>query len=261
VSERAEFLRRYRNALRQRGIAPARVDRIVSEARTHLEESAAAMEDLGKSRGEAERTAMDRFGSPEELAATWASVQSHLPVSPLPWIFLTTIGAAAGLLVVVTLGPRVAPLVTMMLLLPAAGFTIGAGLGLGQYFSMRDFGIGWVVLTSAGVSIGITALSVVIEAVGLTKGYLPHDLGALAVIGFGTGSIVGWLQERRLKLWWILVAMGMCLGAVLGGVLATAVAPGIRSPGGFLLIAASAGLVLSTITAPWLHQARVARFS
>ena len=261
MSDAATFLERYRDALRDRGLAPARVNRIVDEARAHLQDSAAALEHLGVSRLQAERTAVDHFGSPEELAATWSSVQAELPLSPLPWILLTTIGMAAGLLTVLTLGPRVEPFLAMMLLLPAAGFAIGTGLGLGQFVSRREVGIGWVVLTSAGVSVGLTALSVVVESFGLTKGYLPHDLSALAMIGFGTGWIVGWLQQRQIRLWWVLVAIGMSLGSVLGGLLATVVAPGIRSPAGFLLIATSAGLVLATITAPWLHQGRAARSS
>ncbi|HVF61946.1 MAG TPA: permease prefix domain 1-containing protein [Thermoanaerobaculia bacterium] len=251
----AEFLDDYGRALaRLEGAGPLLRRRIVAEARGHLQEAAAALEAAGRDPAAAAAEAVRRFGGPEELAAAWrgrlAAVFAGLAARRREWIALSAAGSALGVAAALLAGPAVAPFLPMILLLPAVGLVLGCSLGAAQgvLLHWRPARLAaWVLASGAAIGAGLTATSVVVEALGFEKGAILQDLAALLIVGAGTGAALGGSQwpflSRRLARgvgWVPRTAVGMASGILLGG---------FRTTAGLLALALAGGAMAAAATA------------
>ena len=260
----AEFLDDYGRALAGlEGAGPLLRRRIVAEARGHLQEAAAALEAAGRDPAAAAAEAVRRFGGPEELAAAWrgrlAAVFAGLAARRREWIALSAAGSVLGVAAALLAGPAVAPFLPMILLLPAVGLVLGCSLGAAQgvLLHWRPARLAaWVLASGAAIGAGLTATSVVVEALGFEKGAILQDLAALLIVGAGTGAALGGSQwpflSRRLARdagWVPRTAAGMASGILLGGLAAEALLGGFRTTAGMLTLALAGGAMAAAATA------------
>ncbi len=193
--------------------------------------------------------------------------RSTAPVRSLwfRWILCSGAGVLVGIAVGVPLGAPAEALLGMALVLPAVGAAIGASLGTSQWLLLRRRARGagaWIVATAAGVAVGLTGGTTLVEAVGLERGNPVDEQLALLVIGASVGFAVGtaqWLFLRRRGLgsssWIAASTAGMAFGLVAGGVVAELLLGGIASAVGLGVVglctavgsAATTGLAFARI--------------
>ncbi len=255
--------RRIGSALRRR--------RIVAEAASHLRESVAGLGRAGLQPADAEREAVRRFGRPAAVAAAWSRQWRRAgPVSDwqLDWILRTAAGSLIGLALALGAGAPLAPLIGMVLLLPAVGLVVGSSVGLSQWLVLRpaDRTSGWWVPASGiGVAGGLTLSTVVVELAGFTKTSLLSEMTALLLIGGGTGAALALGQRlllphrfRTASGWVGRSAAGAALGMAAGGVAAEFAFGTLRTGAGLLALAVASGIGLAAATAaPLDHPSEV----
>ena len=261
------FLREYRRELaRLHVLSLLARRRVIAEAREHLRESSAALANEGHAPEEAERLAVQRFGRPDLLARAWLATEGPIGAEAISaWLILTPLGLTAGVALMLVLDDFVAPLVSMMLIVPLAGLVAGGGLGAGQWLSVRSRLTQphrWIAATAAGVSCGLTAASWAVEGLGFDKGNRFHEGAALALIGAATGLAVAALQQlvarrpRSGALAWLgRTALGMGAGAAFVALSMSGLPGSYRTPVGLLLVALAAGSAVAALTAPVLRRA------
>lgn len=174
------------------------------------------------------------------------------------WILLSAIGLTAGIGAGGALAGPVEALLGVMFVLPAVGVSAGLCLGGAQLVangSREATSIAWIATTAFGFAIGLTLGTVLVEVllvdmVGLRAGHAPSDLVALAFVGGLAGAVTGSVQllpalrkgtDASAGWWTVGSALGLALGAAVGGGIAYLAVGTIRSLAGIALVGLGAG--------------------
>lgn len=183
------------------------------------------------------------------------------------WVALTATGLLAGIALGLVLQDPLEVLVGMILVTPAATALVGASLGLAQWIELRRRLRGaawWLAATTLGLGAGLAVGVVAVELAGqallgepmrlFRLDPLPRTVG-LFVVGLLAGGVLGLAQGavlRRnqvgIRRWVLLSALGLGLGFSLGSLVAEALAGGIASPLGGVILVVCAGALLGGFT-------------
>lgn len=183
------------------------------------------------------------------------------------WVALTATGLLAGIALGLVLQDPLEALVGMILVTPVVTALVGASLGLAQWIELRRRlagAAGWLVATTLGLGAGLAAGIVVVEVAGqallgepmrlFRLDLLPRTVG-LFVVGLLAGGVLGLAQgvvlrrsQPGVRHWALLSALGLGLGFSLGSLLAEALAGGIASPFGGVILVLCAGAFLGGFT-------------
>jgi hypothetical protein len=190
------------------------------------------------------------------------------------WIFLTTVGLAAGLIGGLFVGMSLGQLVNAMVVTAAATCAVGGGLGAFQAFGLRrriKHPFAWTAATAIGIGVGLAVGVVVVEQTGiLMTGQRPNvarlsaSIRALSFVSIGliAGMAVGtaqWLVLRRdaprVRHWIPATGFGLAIAFGVSSLLVDASGLRIASAPGFVAFIIASGIAFGALTAWPLRNA------
>jgi hypothetical protein len=183
------------------------------------------------------------------------------------WIALCGLGLAVGLVAALALSAPIEAVVGMILVTPIILGIAGTALGAGQWMALWTrprVGIPWLVASAIGLAVGMTAGTVLVEAVGraitgeqirlLTVGPIARFI-ALAVIGaaagFATGAAQGLTVRNQSAAWsrWVVwCTFGFAVALPVSGTVATLLPGGLQGFAGLATFLGGTGLLFGLLT-------------
>lgn len=198
-------------------------------------------------------------------------------VTSLRWSVLTLLGLALGFGLGLAAGGPVEALVGMILVTPVLTALAGGAFGSVQWLGARKaLSAGWIVASLLGLGAGLALGVVAVELTGraitgeqLNVRTLPPAARAasFAVVGIACGLALGatqgWILKRRYgktgqSRWLRASVLGFGSGLALGSLAADAIAGGIASPLGFVILVGVGGGLAGWVTGRELERTVVA---
>ena len=198
---------------------------------------------------------------------------SH-PISASRWVAATALGLAVGIGSALVLGAPIQAVVGMMLVTPIVTGLVGAILGLGQSFQLRQLlakPFAWVLASSIGSGLGLALGVVVVEKGGrLLAGHpvnvvrlgSPERALSFAILGLVAGTLLGFCQGivlrrqgTQVQRWTLRTTVALGAAFSISSMLVDLLPRGIASLAGVLSFVLTAGIILGLLTVRPLQRA------